>query len=80
MGCRHTLSSIQKIDLMVHLVGVLVKISSDAGQWLCVQTHFMKWVGGGEMLSEAPMEVLFYSGETHALPGCGEPLGSIVED
>lgn len=82
MGCRLTLSGIQKIDLMVHRLGMLVKISSDAGQWLRANPlhEVGGWVGGGEKLSESPTEVLSYSGDTRALPGCGEPLGSIVED
>lgn len=82
VGCRITLPSILKIDPMVHLLGVLLKISFDVSHWLHAHTHFTKWAGGWKREAfRAPTGALSYSGETQALPGNGEPLGnSIAED
>lgn len=76
VGCRITLTGSLKIDPMVYLLGVLVKISLDASWWLHAQTHFIKWGGGGEKLLEIPTRAWSYSGGS---PDVGWKWGTIGE-
>lgn len=83
VGCRVMLTSNLKIDPMAHLLGMLVKISLDASQWLQAQTHFTNGVGGRRNVFRSTQKSLVLPWGDPALPGkwglWGTPLLSMME-
>lgn len=83
VGCRVMLTSNLKIDPMAHLLGMLVKISLDASQWLQAQTHFTNGVGGRRNVFRSTHMSLVLPWGDPALPGkwglWGTPLLSMME-
>ena len=69
VGCRVMLTSNLKIDPMAHLLGMLVKISLDASQWLQAQTHFTNGVGGRRNVFRSTHMSLVLPWGDPALPG-----------
>ena len=74
------LTSNLKIDPMAHLLGMLVKISLDASQWLHAQTHFTNWVGGRRDVFRSTHSSLVLPWGDPALPGKWGPLGNSIAE